>query len=549
MQNQKLLILSELGNTVSYSYVIKDLKNIFESRFNCYYFCIRNLGNDRCRRRLKEEGFNMEQVYFIDENLFFDHQGKLIENDKYTDNCQNGIMQLKEIISKVNPNIIMSLGDTELLKHQGLTIQNIEDFNGLFIPYIPLDVDNADEKWFEYNKDYILTVSEHSKKQFESISKDISVECLPHIIDENHYRILTDEEKQSVRKKMVGEEFKDSFIVGSINCNSFRKKWDVLIHSFCIFAQKVENSILVIKTHVKNEVKDSVYGGYDIIKLIKEFCSVYNIEPKRIRIIDSFLSRRDLNNLYNIFDVFLSTTSGEGWGLTTIEAAITKTPLVIPKCTTFPEIFGEDYGGYFSSKDYPINIARSHSYIDTTLDIIHNLFNCLSIGHKNYELLNIEYTSNLLPISSGLPTFLISKNNNNIKDLNILKKFESYKDCISFIKQSKINIYQIIISIDFKLLNETLKFINTSNYFNEKHDYKIIHLNKDIIQRSCCINSNPTCKTANANDISDKLIEFLDIDKRKECSEYVFNRVKGTYTSEKIKEKFNIIMDKWFKKI
>ena len=77
-----------------------------------------------------------------------------------------------------------------------------------------------------------------------------------------------------------------------------------------------------------------------------------------IRIIDSFLSRRDLNNLYNIFDVFLSTTSGEGWGLTTIEAAITKTPLVIPKCTSFPEIFGDNYKMFdLSPKKYEKNVG------------------------------------------------------------------------------------------------------------------------------------------------------------------------------------------------
>ena len=85
MENKKLLILSELGNSLSYSYVIKDLKNILEERFDCHYFCIRNLGNDRCRRRLKEYGYNMDKVYFIDENLFFDHNGNLIDNEKYKD--------------------------------------------------------------------------------------------------------------------------------------------------------------------------------------------------------------------------------------------------------------------------------------------------------------------------------------------------------------------------------------------------------------------------------------------------------------------------------
>lgn len=46
----------------------------------------------------------------------------------------------------------------------------------------------------------------------------------------------------------------------------------------------------------------------------------------------------DVNRIYNAADLVLSTTLGEGWGLSATEAMATKTPLVIPDNTSFSEM-------------------------------------------------------------------------------------------------------------------------------------------------------------------------------------------------------------------
>ena len=51
-----------------------------------------------------------------------------------------------------------------------------------------------------------------------------------------------------------------------------------------------------------------------------------------------------LNQIYNASDVYLSTTHGEGWGLTITEAMATKLPVVAPDNTSVPEILGDDRG-------------------------------------------------------------------------------------------------------------------------------------------------------------------------------------------------------------
>jgi glycosyltransferase involved in cell wall biosynthesis len=46
----------------------------------------------------------------------------------------------------------------------------------------------------------------------------------------------------------------------------------------------------------------------------------------------------ELNEIYNSADVFISTTLGEGWGLTVTEAMQAKTPVICPMHTSFKEI-------------------------------------------------------------------------------------------------------------------------------------------------------------------------------------------------------------------
>ena len=551
----KLLIVSELGNKVSYSYVINDLKKILNNRYDCYYFCVRNLGEYNCRKNLTESGYDLSKMFFIDEKLFFSDNGSRIIHKEFNENCASGIIQIESVINYVKPDIILLLGDTELIKHICLVINRIKTFKGKLIPYLPLDNNNASSEWFSYKKDFLLTVSNHSKKQFLKFSEQDTenihtknVEDLPHLIDEKRFFSLEDDQKKMIRAELYGNKFKDYFIVGSVNCNCFRKKWDILIHSFCVFAEKHPNSILVIKTVGNNERKDCVYGGYDIKGLILKYCSKYIIDYKRLILIDKHLSHNELNNLYNTFDVFLTTTSGEGWGLTSIEAGLTKTPVVAPYDTTFPEIFGRNYYGLFPVKQYSIYIARTDNYIDVKNNKINGLFNVICTGYKSYKKENIDFDKQLIDIKIEYPTLLVYNNNSdiNIKNLNIFKTFSSYEECLKFIDSNKCPIlFQVIIEINFDLLNECLYEIDNNNFFKQQHYHKIVHLGNELIKNSCNLN-NPTCGLGTTEDIYDKL-KFLyeNEEDRINLGKSVYERLRGKFTHNCIEKRFNEIMDRW----
>ena len=58
-----------------------------------------------------------------------------------------------------------------------------------------------------------------------------------------------------------------------------------------------------------------------------------------------------LAQIYNASDLVVSTTHGEGWGLTTTEAAACGTPIAIPKHSSYEEIFSEDTCVFLPTKN------------------------------------------------------------------------------------------------------------------------------------------------------------------------------------------------------
>ena len=63
--------------------------------------------------------------------------------------------------------------------------------------------------------------------------------------------------------------------------------------------------------------------------------------PYEYNVVKGF-SRSVLNGVYNAADVVISTSQGEGWGLTTTEAMAAGTPFIGPRHTTFVDILGEN---------------------------------------------------------------------------------------------------------------------------------------------------------------------------------------------------------------
>ena len=177
--------------------------------------------------------------------------------------------------------------------------------------------------------DQPIAMAQFGQKQVKDYyNKD--VKHIPHCVDSKGFYPLEKEERDKLRKKWG---FEDKFIVGVVARNQPRKNLDRTIKAMRLIADKIPNAILFL--HL--DPNDPAQPMWRIPDLVKKF----NLEN---RVVYSGMSafngfpQGEMNNVYNVMDCFLLTTSGEGFGIPIIEAMACEIPVVATDYTTTPEL-------------------------------------------------------------------------------------------------------------------------------------------------------------------------------------------------------------------
>lgn len=128
---------------------------------------------------------------------------------------------------------------------------------------------------------------------------------------------------------------KDAFVVGRVDTNSGRKDWGNTWRTFEAFVATEKNRQPVAIFHTK---KRNPGHGIDLPALASRGKGVLYITDA-----DNW-AINDVVALINTFDVFLTTSRGEGFGLTAAEALACEVPVVATDFSATPEVVGP--GGY-----------------------------------------------------------------------------------------------------------------------------------------------------------------------------------------------------------
>lgn len=147
-------------------------------------------------------------------------------------------------------------------------------------------------------------------------------------------------EKAEVRKitglDVLGES---AFIVGNVNRNQPRKRWDLMLRYFAKWVKEynVDDAFLYLHT--------APTGDQGInVKALARYYDIFNriilVEPP----VAYGISEEGMRETYNCFDVYASTTQGEGMGLPAMEAMSCGVPCILP-----------DWSGY---GDWAFDAAR-----------------------------------------------------------------------------------------------------------------------------------------------------------------------------------------------
>ena len=196
---------------------------------------------------------------------------------------------------------------------------------------------------------------------------------------------LSEEERRAQRKRIFGIE-DDTFIVINVNRNQMRKDLARTMACFHQFHERYPHSLLylhsVIQDYGGNLSTQATMCGIDI------FASPAEIAFSGLDLNNPW-SRAELNNLYNAADCLVSTSYGEGWGLSTTEAMCAGTPVVVPMNTANFDILGENQergwgmktGGDLDHTVYlyegggaPHDIVWSESFLDKMIEVYHGTY-------------------------------------------------------------------------------------------------------------------------------------------------------------------------------
>lgn len=152
------------------------------------------------------------------------------------------------------------------------------------------------------------------------------VNFIPHAIPKEIFFPMTKEEILKQKLSLIGKERIDDFVGIWINRNAKRKRPSDVLESWSIFLDKLEkktgkrNATLIMHTEpTDNE-------GPNLFKVSEMLGIQENVFFSRERI-----GFDQMNILYNISDFCINISYAEGFGLGTLEAMMTGTPIIAAK--------------------------------------------------------------------------------------------------------------------------------------------------------------------------------------------------------------------------
>jgi glycosyltransferase involved in cell wall biosynthesis len=218
--------------------------------------------------------------------------------------------------------------------------------------------------------DVLVTYTEFGRGEVLKFRPDLKVKVILHGNNSKDFYPLPDDVKLKFRNEYFGDNA-GKFIVTNVNRNQPRKDIPNTIFGFIEARASWDNAnkdlprpFLYLHCHPKDPL------GWDIRAIMAqtdlEEDVDYKLIPKEMEA--SMADVATLNAIYNASDVFLTTTLGEGFGLSFADAAACKVPIIAPYTTSFMEMSANGNNAYILTTLYPFcsptdNIIREQTDI------------------------------------------------------------------------------------------------------------------------------------------------------------------------------------------
>jgi glycosyltransferase involved in cell wall biosynthesis len=251
--------------------------------------------------------------------------------------------------------------------------------------YFPLDSTPFNDHWIGTigAADVVITYTKWARDHIKSVLretdfKDKEILSVPHAIDTEPFCKLEQQKIDFYRRK---RGWAHKFVVYTVNRFQPRKNFSSMLRAFNLFlsgykkcecgnyydaglttcdlngcgkdrvtsiVRGKENVHYYLHCEVTNYAmgSDRAMPEFDLPSALRSAGFTYDQINERTEILEpgsyetGKITLKELNQIYNAGDVFVTTTFGEGWGLTVGEALLTGTTVIAPNNSSLPEVIG-----------------------------------------------------------------------------------------------------------------------------------------------------------------------------------------------------------------
>lgn len=263
-----------------------------------------------------------------------------------------GIGRLERLVADHQPDLVFLLNDLWVLRDY-VTALGRTDSRAPIVVYCPIDAGPVDDEVLEGLAGIarFVAYTEFGRQEVERAVAKVrqrdpafrfpTVEVLPHGVDVETFRPPAGEfpasglpDRSRAIESLYGDDVPpEAFIVLNANRNQPRKRIDLTIEGFALFAEGKPDDVYL---HLHMGVEDS---GWNVLRLARR----YGLEDRLILTHEGSnlpaVSDRQLSRIYQAAAVGINTSIAEGWGLVAFEHGATGAAQIVPRHSACAELW------------------------------------------------------------------------------------------------------------------------------------------------------------------------------------------------------------------